>query len=303
MKLLNFKSLFAALVLAAMAFSACSESTSPAGNNGNAPNAPTKLMATSKDANSILISWTPSTSESNTDFAGYWVTVTPGLFQSQLISKGQNPFSITNLTEGTVYTITVAAQNSNGDRSTAATVIWSPASRFQGSQALQVYSYNSSKGSGINLWDASANGPKVLTVANKAQWDLGFDDQNGMVKFGSASQVSFGSGTPTSITEVSTEYFPANSLDETFDSQAMDTYAGYSQRLQDMTVFTGDNKGVVLYVRTKDNSSAAWHYAKVLIKRNTTNNSFVFGSGNDKYLNLEISYQNGENVPYARPRF
>lgn len=286
-----------------MTFSACSESTTP--SNNNKPAAPTNLQATSIDGSSIKVRWDASSIENTTDFKDYVVTVTPGPFGTQSANAGQRlGFLITGLASNQEYTVTVTARNTSNVESNPITIKWASAVRYGQPTTIKLYSMNTtSGGSGLNL-DA-ANGPQVLMVADKAQWDIGIDDKTdaGKVWFGPAADIF--PNDVTSTTEMSNAFIATNSLDTTFSSVSLDqkgTWDPHQIDLNDNTINSGNylSKDIVFFVRTKPNSSAAWHYAKILVKRQS--NGKFFDPNGGKYVELQISYQTGDGLPYARPR-
>lgn len=271
------------------------------------PQPPTGLMATSIDKNTIRIKWTASPSESEADFKGYVLTVTPapsGGTPNYEITKGLTQYDIAGLLEGTEYTFSLVAKYNAGGLSTAATVVWSPATRFGASLAIKMYETDSKNfGSGLDLYDATTGGPvtkKLSVAAEKAVANLGIYTKGGLF-FQSGSEIESGSGN-AQATEISADYFDGtNSLDNVFDSQALDagSFSAKSLNIDDESLFSPAG-GVVFIVRTKEPGNTAYTYAKVLIKR--TGGKFLQGSGDDEYIELEISYQKTAGVPYARTR-
>lgn len=295
MKLFNIKSFLAVLFLSMFLMTACDETTDPI--DTDVPEPAKNLMATSLDATSIKVKWTASTSETNTLWAGYYITVT-GDDGSSLtpvtVTADKNPYTITGLTEGTVYTITVKAKFTNGELSTAAEVKWSPASRFTQtafSEPIMIYEYASDYGSGLQLYNPDESGPQVRKTTSKDLWDLGLDTRSGNLLFGSATQISMGTGTPAA-TEIS-DPLVASSLDEVYGSAALSNLT-FSEKTIDLSAQTGS---FVIVVRSKGNN-ATYNYAKILVEKGTS--GFLQGTSPDRYLRVYISYQKKAGVPYAK---
>lgn len=293
------------LFFAAMAFVliACNETTTPTDNK--TPEPATKLMATSLDSTSIKIKWDASTSESDTEFSGYLVKIsTPtGVLKTDTVNKLKNPYTVTGLNQGMLYTIELKALFTNGNSSSAVTVNWSPAYRFVkniNSEVIRMYSSNSTLGSGLQLFDMANLAPKTVTVANGAVWNFGLDTKNGAVLVGSPSQLSYSyTGTPK-LTEISTSYYDATSLNDVYESQSLDkgTFSELAiDLLKDVTI----KNNIVLVLRAQDTNGNT-HYAKILIKKGGDGN-WLQGTADNRYIECEVSYQNSPNVPYAKRGF
>ena len=83
--------------------------------NINTPSAPTGLTAL-PGSGQLTVNFTPPADVSGFPTASYKITVTPGNVNRTFVNR---PITISGLTNGTPYTITVAAQNANGVGSVA----------------------------------------------------------------------------------------------------------------------------------------------------------------------------------------
>jgi hypothetical protein len=94
-------------------------------------------------------------------------------------------------------------------------------------------------------------------------------------------------------------YVRANSLDDVFDTQALDnSTAGFKENLVNLATLPNPDTGVVLIMRSRVDASTV-NFAKILVKRNAAGTGFVNGAGSDSYVEVEASYQTVTNVPYA----
>jgi hypothetical protein len=152
------------------------------------------------------------------------------------------------------------------------------------------------------MFDPTGGAPKVRTVANGDDWDLGLDTRNSKIIFGSATQIDYGyTGTPKPTQIFGEKYFEAQSLNDLFDSQAMNAGgndAKYVEKTFDITSVASSNN-LIFYVR-KINSSGKYNYAKVMILKNPSGAGYMQGPTSNRYIELQISYQKTADVPYAK---
>lgn len=300
MKFLKFYHILISLALISLFFTACDETTTTP--DEPVPQPPTNLRATTLDSSTIKIAWNHSPSKDTSIFMGYVLEITPGTFQPINISKDQNTYTIRNLNEGTIYTFKLYAKFTNGKESaTPATVQWSPATRFTtnvNDQPIRIYEYASSFGSGLNIFDETGGKPKTLTVANKNKWNVGIDTRNNRLIFASADKITFGTGTPEAPAEIGDKYWETNSLNDIYDSQALNVGVNFQSRELDLNQLDLDpEKGVAFILRIKRGTN--YYYAKILIKR-AASGELLQGVPDNRYIECEISYQKVANVPYAK---
>lgn len=261
------------------------------------------LMATSVDKDKVALKWTLSADESNSNFVGYWLYVyVPGGQMGDPIElqKGYNTTTITGLTEGTIYNFdlyAVVKYNNQDMLSPKVTIQWAPAIRFNmnvNDDVIKVYESASSLGSGLVLKDAQGNAPKTLTVANGANWDLGLYTNGGVVEFGSAKNIlakySSFSGTAKKC-EISDTRYDVALLNDVYDSQALSGQT-YSEQIINLATATASNN-LVFVVRT---NAPSWNYAKVMVLNKS---GFLQGSTGNRYIEVVVSYQSVQGVPYA----
>lgn len=299
---------FVALLAIFSFFTSCNETTTP-DEPKEKPNPPTELKATSYSATEVLLKWTPSTSESNALFKDYVLEVTStgggGLIPTKYILKTENPYVLGGLVEGVEYTFVLKARYTNGEESTTGAMVkWSPATRFFktiNGEPIRLMGSKSAGGSGLNFYNSTEDGPEILTVAFKSQWDVGIytGPNNDKLDFGSPKYINVGTGTtkPTLISSIAYFADSLNDKDATDNVNLANAKHVYEEAAIDLTdpFFNSPKKGVIIVCKTADN-----HWAKVFIKRGP-DGKFIQGSGNEIYIEVELSYQMEPNVPYARP--
>ena len=295
----KIRNILVLLATLSLIIAACNETTTPSVVK---PDAPTSLMATSIDSATVRLKWTLSTSESTTGFTGYTLYIGPGPFQPISIQKGTNTYDVKGLNEGTIYSFTLYANIDTVQSANAASIQWSPASRFVtnvNDATIKLYETASNFGSGLELYDESGGAPKTLTVASGSNWNLALDTRtDGKTIVASPTLINYNYGSQPPITQISSDYFDnLTSLDDVFDSQALDA-GNFDVRaitLEDLGITA--NTGVVFILRTKVGSNSDYTYAKVLIKN--VNGSWLQGTSPDRYIECVVSYQKTPGVPYA----
>jgi len=299
-------------VIAIMMVSCDSNTVDPDPDPQPKPSPASNLQATSINATTIHVKFEDSPSESNLLFKDYQLSWKedggPTVGDSKVVlANDPNIVEVTGLTEGKVYLFTLVARYTNDSISTPITVQWSPASRFtlnNNDDEIKVYETSSNFGSGLQMFYESDGAPRVRTVANGKDWDIALDTRDNKIIIASASKVgyNFPTGQTPEPTYFYKDYFTASSLNEIFDSRAMndgDRNSNYSELTFDLSTFT-DNKSVIFYVRKYQPGQTRYNYAKVMLKRPASGGSFLQGSTPNRYVLFEISYQKTADVPYAK---
>lgn len=266
--------------------------------------APTNLAATSINDSTIRIKFTASKSDTSTSFAGYSLTITgPTGSTVKSLTKTDNPFTITNLSTGVIYTFDLKAKNTAGTLSSAASVQWSPAARFvqtENEKPVYVYEYASALGSGLELFakepTTEIEGAHVSKVTKIASWNLGINTKDGNIIFGSASKL--GLGTSDSSAQMGSIVYWENNLDDLYGTEALNKSATFADTTVDLasTDYASKSKSAIFVVRTKVGSQ--YRYAKVMVKRGT-DGKFLQGTSPNRYVECIVSYQRKVDVPYA----
>lgn len=275
------------------------------------PTAPTALKATSINSTTVHITYTASEDAGKSIFAGYELIISEdggAPLAPKTIAKNVNPIEITGLVEGTIYTFELRSMYNAAAKSTispnAATLTWSPASRFDltgNDTEIKVYGTDSKDfGSGLNLFSTEDDGPTIFKIANSSMWQLSLYTRNNTLEFGSATaqtKYSYNAGAPM-MAQIGTTEFLTDDINDTFLGEALNSMAFTSKvvNLNDAK-YANQNKGVVFIVRV-DDGAGAYNYAKVLVVKK--DGSFLQGTGTEVYVQCKISYQKVKGVPYAR---
>ncbi len=301
MKKFRISSTFFAMLAVALIAFGCNE-------NENGPtdtiNNPTNLMATSGantgNIGKILLKWTAPSSSATISLSGYELTYSPGGTTPISITANQTSYTVENLAVGTPYTFTLKAKGSNSTVSGGTQIKWAPA-RFSG--VIRLYGSASSQGSGLDFNGGTDGAPAQLKVANGGAWDIGFDDTDpDTLGIGSPYQTSYVTETGAfkapnndqmaKKTFVSSaRYTGASSLESVFESAALQ--AGTLEQLQ---AFTPTATQPFAFIA----KTAEGNFAKVLVL--ATGGQVVHGTGADRYIEVQISYQPTINTPYALPK-
>lgn len=272
------------------------------------PAAPTELMATSIDSTTIHIKWTASTSESDANWDGYHLMVSTAtgemIVEEHIMDHTSgDPYPISDLTAGEIYSIELYSEYADGTRSEeAATIEWSPAIRFStagdGTSDIALHERASSLGSGLDLYfydtDFDEKGTASLSVSERADWNLALDTgTDGLIRdlgSGSLLYTDGGYDEPTEMTMISNP-IAAESLNDVFDSEGLDS-KNFSEQVIDLTNYTSNQ---VIYVKVTNGSDE--YYAKVLLKY--AGSDWLQGTEPNRYIAAEISFQERSGVPYA----
>lgn len=304
---MKFKSIFwlASFLLAFWVFSACEENSTTTEPNPTVAG-PDSMKATSLNETTVRLRWKLSPDESKTYFKDYVLYISPGAFAPRIIPKGTNTIDVTGLSDGTVYTFELRARNVDDKESVgSAKIQWSPAYRFTkniNDEAIRVYETASQFGSGLQLYDPNSGKPRTLKVASGEFWNLGVYTK-GEARLYTANYIASNNlynfpTSPSYITEISEDIFLTNTLDNVFDSQALNARNFSTNYYIDLADPDYKN-GIVIIVRTKAPGATDWNYAKVLIKPGP--NGLLQGTPDNRYIECEISYQKKTGVPYAKP--
>lgn len=293
MKKFNVSSAFFAMLFLSIIAFGCNENDDPVSSGTGAPATPTGLKATAKSATEIILKWDTPSASATPKATGYELTVTPGGATAIQISSTATIYTVGSLTEGTTYTFSLKAKSADGKTSNAATVKWAPARR---SGVIKLYSSKSTTfGSGLDL-DGNGGNPNVLKIAEGDKWDIAFDDKGTEATIIAPGQslyvdnnFKFPNGKDAKKTYVSTlRYSNAASLDDIFESTMLDAGTKEQGHLLNTT------NSFAFVVKT-----AEGNYAKILVL--ATGGKLIQGSGNDTYIEVQVSYQSTANVPYALP--
>lgn len=283
----KYKSLLAAATLVALIMVGCNENTTDP--TDAVPNAPTGLMATSNSSTKITVKWTAPTAGT---FTGYKLKVTgTGLDTTFTISdKTAIGYFVDNLTNGTKYTFALSSVNGTASSATAASISWSPSTRFTeiNGNTIRLYETASTRGSGLRLYNETTKLPEVMNIAAGSSWDFAIDNKGiaDSVDTGSPGALSFVIA-PRRVTLMGKIYSNVSSLDDIYESADLTASVEGAYTLPNAA--TG---GYCMVLKTADGN-----FAKVLVK--SVGGKILQGTAPDRYCEVEIAYQTAKNVPHV----
>lgn len=268
--------------------------------------APTNLRAFSAGPASVGLLWNLSTSENEASFSSYQVTAKEpsGTIASTIsVAKGTPNTVVTSLTEGVIYTFVVRSTGTGGVISAdSASVRWSPARRYTTDSTngppIQVYELRSTLGaSGLQF--NSNNTYAIVRSLNAGNPDRFLCDLYvDSVAAGGICLKNIGllSGYPRNT------FFSNEPLRDAADlndprSAPPDTNS-YQLNRVNLPVGTVAQSQILYAKSMTDNK-----YVRILIIRNQATGLLYSGSGNDRYVTLQLSYQNAAGNWYATPAF
>jgi hypothetical protein len=283
-------------------FSGCSSNT-PAEPTDPDVAAPTNILAGSADGG-VILSWTPSTSESASNFGKYVITGTNESTNKSftvVAPKGASKFTVDSLTNGTRYLFVVRSETSQGKQSPDFVQIeWAPAVRqntdLNGS-IITVYATTSKNNSAVDLYN-SLGYAEVIPQSGQT-----FKDRGSLYVY--ASDVASASLSITSpdlannqglVTQFSTNSGVAvNSLDDQLatSSPNSNSYTATTISIADAPA----TSSMVYFGRLVRGTD--YYYFRLLVVLGS-NGRLVQGSGADRYLQLIVSFQSAANVPFAK---
>lgn len=305
MNLKKLSSILAVLLLSFFVFTSCDDTNNPLIPDENLPTKITGLAAGCVNETTIFLMWDEHINNSEPWFKDLLLTVKAEGADSAteyVLPKNATEFSFNTATEGVVYTFTIVGRNTDDEYSKAniATIQWGTAAQFKKNDNdadIKVYGSNSDFGSGLELYNAAGEAPKVWRVVSQENWNLGLTTTGSKVLFGSASALGYVNVKTPADAEI-TDLFDVdidvlgNVVFE--DSPATFSYSKKTIDLLNNEIAKKATKGVCFFARTLDKK----HYAKIIILKK--GGKFLQGSGDDQYVQLYISYQRESNVPFAK---
>lgn len=285
------------LALFAVVMVGCNTNEDPV-NPGTTPNPPTALMATSVNTTTVGLKWT---APSNPAATSYEVTATPTNGGTSVVKEFTTTSgSVNGLVANTEYTFTVKSLNGTAKSTTGAVIKWAGAARY--TTNILLYETLSSNGSGLEFPDM-AN----LKVSEGARWDICLDtrDQNTTpptpsFDIGSPTKSSYtddagkflNGGAQARTTLIGKVWPNVSSLDNVYESVDLGQAGALSEALINFNQADASGTPFAFVVKT-----ASGNFAKVLVK--ASNGKLLQGSGTNRYVELEVSYQSGASLPYA----
>jgi hypothetical protein len=305
MKSINILKTLALAIVIGVTFAACDEDGDNPITTDPEVAAPTNLMAAS-DNGAVYLSWTASLDESADNFGSYDISILNMSTNQTLptpitVAKGISSVRIDGLTNGVRYTFTVRSVTTLGNESTDFAMIeWSPAVR-QAQDAMgnliKVYATTSSSfNSAIDLYNAAGLAEVI------AQSGTEFADRGDLYVFASSASSTLSLKSPAEANNKGLETQFSNAtpvdVDDLDDQLASEPPAGSTYILKEITLNNGTvTAGHVYWGRLVRGSD--YFYFRLLIKKGS-NGSLVQGTGNDRYVEMHVSFQNAPNNPFAK---
>lgn len=276
-----------------------------------APNAPTSLMAQSRNG-AVGLKWTaPVTGAVPTGYrVMYRESGTTGSFIAVNVVGTGTTGVVNGLTNGKAYDFMVHALNDTLVSPASNTITWAPAART--TTALRLYSSkNSSEGSGAAIWRAGGSAPVVLTIGEGQEWDICFDDKDSIGAGGAVIEVpakicspgfsryvdnnfEFPNGSEAKTTYWGAQLTNITSLDDLYESTVLTVPDKAEDAFQIVGITGTGNWGSVI---ASKNSDGSFNFGRVMMVR--TGGTFIQGSGANSYIDIIVSYQTVKNLPHA----
>lgn len=303
MKFTKFFMTLALAVFVGFGVTACNEDDGIV-DPGTDVKAPTALQAVSLSTTSVGLKWEASATAGAT-YSVKWLA--DGTTDTMTQAATTTSYIATGLTAGKKYTFWVYAV-SGTDRSTPATIEWAGARRYTTDQAaggqIRIYEKASvGNPSGLIL----KGGARAVSVAtgqpNLGDVALAFDViSSTQFDFGAAYALTQFANADKfdSTTYISTDSWLVPSLDQFYLNKSLETYINSTNG--NISAFTFNNTvaantGVAFVVR--HGNGANRHYARVFVKADAQGN-LVRGTAPNRYIEVEISYQETATIPYAK---
>jgi hypothetical protein len=260
------------------------------------------LKAFSVSSSSVGLVWTRSPSASSSDFGDYVVTArAPAGAVVDSFSIGVDTSAIANLlTEGVFYSFSVIARSaptSSSMNSTAVSIVWAAAKRFEtvGGLPIRIYESSSSAGnSAFIVYSKSSQTPRTVNLFNpvppsdSAEVDLYVRTEN-------STSVSIRSANLYRTSQMLMR-FPRMTIFSSSSRSAADlndpevappdtnTYLLFN------TIIWVDTTSVLLpriyYFKGNDGN-----YGRLLVKCNPSDGTMLWGNSPDRYIVVALSYQ------------
>jgi hypothetical protein len=281
----------------------CSSTSNPTATGGQTYAPPTALRALSGD-DTLYIVWHASTAKDSSAFAGYSIVATDLSGNSVTITdpnKNDTSVTMSSLTNGTVYTITIRSLATDGTQGPASESLkWAPAKRTYG---IELYSLQASAGCPSGLELSATNGVQAVSVSqNPDLVDLVFDDRGSAFDIESANLKGTGIQLPRK-TNIATYTGTANGLSDLVLADSSVDTTGWVPEVAGLgdneTGKTANGKGVTYYVKTQDGN-----FARIFVHADANGNLISTDMTGDAcnnytYITVDVSFQTAAGMVYS----
>jgi len=288
-KLTTVLSSLAIAALGGLFFASCTNPSSP----GTTVGAPSNVEALSKNANTISVEWTRGVNDTSSDTI---IVSSNGGVNTVATASNTTKADLTGLTVGTVYTITIG---STGGRSPS--INWMTAERTSG---LRLYQFSSGLQSGLQLNGIGGKATVVsAATANIGTMDFYLEDVQHDNTITTSSGLSLEGAQFLNVPGVSwrNSYFQDDQLyvqgglDNAYSATDFSAFlnnpsAGHNA--YDIPDIPENDR--ILTVSTQDGN-----VARIDIIPDPTTGKLYSGSGTNKYITVNVSYQPVAGKPYA----
>lgn len=273
--------------------------------------APGNFRASSRSATAITLAWDATSSA--LDYNVSWNAVAPELGAGSILGITSNTIVVTGLTVGVTYDLSVSARSKSG-RSKSARINWAPASRpalTGDNKPIRMYEFESTNPGGLNLniGGAPMQVAMRLGTPNKAQLamfvydtDPGTSDIDSLIIGPASALIEYPAAHDPTKSKIDTSVcisqttYDVTSLDTWYLNTPLDALIDPNSNFKAYSIRSNNSMGQGFVVRTGEFS--AFHYARVVIK--AVGGLLVSGSYPNRYIELEVSYQHGLGVPFAK---
>ncbi len=289
MKIRTTLSSLCLLAMGGLFFASCTQETATTNTVGT----PSNVMALSKSANTISIKWTRGSGDTGPDT----IIVANGTSTSNVVTTSTATQTDLTVSPGVVSTITVA---STGGRSSS--ISWMPAVR---TNDVQIFEFSSSGSSGLQLNGPNGQARTVsmnLNTNPNAQGEVDFllDDAQRDNGITTPSGLSFEGAQVFDQTWrnsyiANDQNYIAGGLDSFYSATDFSSFLSTaSTQHNSYDIPNSPENDRVLTVVTQDGN-----LAKIDIKPDPTTGLLYSGSGTDRYITVDVSYQPVAHQPYA----
>jgi hypothetical protein len=287
-------------------FAACDNSNNPATPTDPDVSAPAMLKAYSDDGK-VGLTWTLSTSESQSNFGTYEITyneVGSSSTQIRTVAKGSSSYVVDGLTNGKQYNFIIRSKTTQGKASTDfQNVTWAPAVRNTldiNSQTIDLYETASTQPKSGLVFNGTGNHCEVLSQAG-ADWKQRgdvylFSYNSTSLKMNSANLAVNNPGVRS--TKFSTVVLPVDDLGASGALTSPPAAATFSDSY--ITVVDQSVTQSSMYFARIQGSGTNYNTVRFIIVRDGTTGSLVRGTSPNRYIRLQVSLQTDPNNPYAK---